>query len=199
MSDGGLGHGADDVAALVLGRQHLLQLGAQGLALFFVLDALRDADVRLLRQIHQQASGETQLRGKARAFGADGVLDDLHQQALSLEQHLLDGLGGIVAVGAVLPDVGDMQEGGALQPDVDERRLHAGQHALHLADIDVADQAALAAALDVQFLHDTLLHHRDAGFLRGDVDQDLFCHGAGYPNSFSNSTVSYSGSPITPV
>ena len=87
----------------------------------------------------------------------------------------------------------------AFQPDVDERRLHAGKYTLHFADIDVAHQPALAAALDVQLLHYTLLHHRDARFLRGDVDQYLFCHGAGYPNIFSNSTVSYSGSPITPV
>ena len=127
-----------------------------------------------------------------------GILDDLHQHALPLEQHLLDGLGGI-AVDAVLPDVGDMQEGRALQADVDEGGLHPGQHALHFADIDVAHQAALAAAFDMQFLHDALLHHRDARFLRGDVDEYFFVHGAGYPNSFSNSTVSNSGSPITPV
>ena len=30
---------------------------------------------------------------------------------------------------AVFPDVGDVQERGAIEPDLDERRLHAGQHA----------------------------------------------------------------------
>jgi hypothetical protein len=29
-------------------------------------------------------------------------------------------------------------------------------------------------ALDVQFLHDALVHDGDAGFLRREVDQDLF-------------------------
>jgi hypothetical protein len=46
-----------------------------------------------------------------------------------------------------------MQEGGALQADVDEGGLHARQHARHLAQIDVAHQAALQRALDVQLLH----------------------------------------------
>jgi len=37
-----------------------------------------------------------------------------------------------------------------LQPDVDERRLHAGQHVVHDALVDVADDRPLAAALDVE-------------------------------------------------
>ena len=38
-----------------------------------------------------------------------------------------------------------MQKGGALQADIDERRLHAGQHARHAALVDIADQAATPA------------------------------------------------------
>ena len=74
------------------------------------------------------------------------------------------------------PDVGDVQERGALEADVDERRLHAGQHARDLAEVDVADQAALERALDVQLLHGAVLDDRDARFLRGPVDQDVL-HG----------------------
>jgi hypothetical protein len=59
-----------------------------------------------------------------------------------------------------------MQEGRALQPDVDEGRLHARQHARHLAQVDIAHQAALQRALHVQLLHRTVLHHGHAGFLR---------------------------------
>jgi hypothetical protein len=55
--------------------------------------------------------------------------------------------------GLRLPDVGHVQEGRALQADVDEGRLHAGQHARDLAQVDVADQPALQRAFDVQFLH----------------------------------------------
>jgi hypothetical protein len=57
------------------------------------------------------------------------------------------GLGRRMAV-----QVGHVQEGRALEADVDEGRLHAGQHARHLAEIDVADEPALQRAFDVQFL-----------------------------------------------
>jgi hypothetical protein len=78
--------------------------------------------------------------------------------------------------GAWLPDVGDVQEGGAAKADVDEGRLHAGQDAHDASDIDVADEAAAGTTLDMQFLHDALVHDGDARFLRREVDQDLFGH-----------------------
>src|SRR4029077_1871322 len=81
-----------------------------------------------------------------------------------------------VAVLAMLPDVGDMQECRALEADLDERALHAGQHARDAAETDVADETARARTLDVQFLDDTLLEHRDPGFLRRYVDEDLVRH-----------------------
>ncbi len=81
-----------------------------------------------------------------------------------------------MAVLPVLPDVGDVQERRALEADLDERALHAGQHARDAAEIDVADEAPRAGALDVQLLHDALLEHRDAGFLRRYVDEDLMRH-----------------------
>ena len=71
-----------------------------------------------------------------------------------------------MAVLPVLPDVGDVQERRALEADLDERALHAGQHARDAAEIDVADEAARARALDVQLLHHALLEHGDARFLR---------------------------------
>jgi hypothetical protein len=43
-----------------------------------------------------------------------------------------------------------------------------------LAEVDVADDAAAGVALDMQLLHDALVHDGDAGFLRREVDQDLF-------------------------
>ena len=39
-----------------------------------------------------------------------------------------------------------------------------------------ADDAAAVAALDVQFLHHALLQQGDAGFLRREVDEELFSH-----------------------
>ena len=74
---------------------------------------------------------------------------------------------------AMAPDVGDMQECRALAADVDERGLHAGQHAHDAPHADVADQAARGRAFDLHFLYDTLLDYRHARFLRRDVNQDF--------------------------
>ena len=52
--------------------------------------------------------------------------------------------------GTVRGDVGGVQECGALQAHVDERGLHAGQHALHAALVEIADDAAPAVPLDEQ-------------------------------------------------
>ena len=77
-----------------------------------------------------------------------------------------------------LPQVGHVQEGRALQPDVDKGRLHARQHARHLAQIHVADQAALERALDMQLLHRAVLDDGHARFLRRPVDEDVLAgHG----------------------
>jgi hypothetical protein len=74
-------------------------------------------------------------------------------------------------------DIGDVQERGALEADLDERRLHPGQHTRDLADIDVADPAALERAFDVQLLHCAVLDHGDARFLRCPVDEDVLHRG----------------------
>ena len=170
-----LGNGADDVAALMVRRQCGLQPGAQRLALFCALDALRHANMRFLRQIDQQPPGDADLRGKPRALAADRLLDHLHQQRLPVKKNFFDRLGGIGVI-AVSPDIGNMQECRALQADVNEGRLHPGQHPLDPAKIDIADDAAAAAALDIQVLHHAELHHRNPGFLRGDIDQNFFTH-----------------------
>src|SRR3546814_2318177 len=46
----------------------------------------------------------------------------------------------------------------------------------HASQIDIADLAALDAALDMQFLNRTLFYQRDPRFKRGDIDQDIFAH-----------------------
>ncbi|CAM5279968.1 hypothetical protein TMEC54S_00715 [Thauera mechernichensis] len=92
-----------------------------------------------------------------------------------------------------------MQEGGALEADVDEGRLHAGQHAHHLAQVEVADDAAAGGALDMQFLDDALLDERDAGFLRGEVDEEFDAHCRSSVAKMSSSlAVSNSGRPMMP-
>ncbi len=170
-----LGDGADDVPAALLGRNELLQPLAQILALGFVFDALRDADVRILRQVHQHPSGEAHLRRQPRAFGADRILHHLHDDRLPFGEDLLDRA-RIAAVLPRFPDVGDVQERRALQADLDEGRLHARQHPRDHAAIDIAHQSAPVRTLDVQFLRHARVDDGDARFLRRDVDQNVFGH-----------------------
>jgi hypothetical protein len=141
--------------------------------------------VVVLRQEHQQAPGDADLRGQPGALGADRVLDDLHQQDLTFEHLPFDRQGarirprrtGCLAFSGTGAkgghEIGHVQEGGALEPDINEGRLHAGQHAHNLAEVDVAHQPALQRALDMQLLHRTMLDHGHAGFLRRPIDQNF--------------------------
>jgi hypothetical protein len=119
---------------------------------------------------------ETDLGGKPRALGADRVLDHLHHQALSFVQDLLDWPLR-VAVMALFPDIGHVQESRAFQTHIDKGRLHPGQHAHHAPHVDIADQPAALRAFDVQFLHRAQKQHGDTRFLRGHVDENFFAHG----------------------
>ena len=72
--------------------------------------------------------------------------------------------------------VSHVQEGCTVQANVDERRLHAREHANHFTQIDIAHQAALKRAFNLKLLHGALLHHRHARFLGRPVDQDVLLH-----------------------
>src|SRR5207253_5249201 len=76
-------------------------------------------------------------------------------------------------VGGAPGDVCGVQERGALETDLDERRLHAGQHARYAPLVQVAHEPAAAQALDVDLLHRAVLEDGGAGLARRDVDQDL--------------------------
>ena len=91
-----------------------------------------------------------------------------------------------------------MQKGGALETDVDERRLHARQHPHYFAQIDVAGATAGGGALDVQLLHRALQNQRNTGLLRGDIDKQVFTHKILMPAFCSSWVVSNKGSPMMP-
>ena len=112
-------------------------------------------------------------------LGAERILDDLHRNFLTVMQQIANvGLvvGFTFCGGPVRRDIGSMQKRRAFDTDVDKGRLHAGQHALHLAHIDIAGQTAARGALDQQFLEHTVLQQRDPGFARRMIDQDFFRH-----------------------
>ncbi len=89
-------------------------------------------------------------------------------------QHFLNRSWAILATR--LDDIADMQERRPIQADIDECRLHARQHPADTAEIDVANQAALAVALNMQLLHLAEIDHSNPGLLRRDVDEDFFGH-----------------------
>ena len=89
---------------------------------------------------------------------ADWVLSNLHEESLSLSDHLLNR--AILTIFLSSPfNIEYVQEGRALKPDVDEGRLHTGQHPKHLTDINVADKSATGGAFDMKILqHSCLLY-----------------------------------------
>ena len=153
---------------------HLCLDGVADVPLMFPLIAratrLRHLEIRNSFAVHQDAHLRVTLAGAAPAHGIllACLFTNLHWDGGTRR--------GVLGVD-VGHEVGHVQERCAVQPDVDEGRLHAGQHAHDAAEIDVADEAARGGALDVDFLRDALLQDRDACFLRREVDQYLFWHG----------------------
>ena len=61
-------------------------------------------------------------------------------------ERVLDRARLAVEAGGVPVDLAGVQHGVAALADVDERGLHAGQHVLHPAEVDVADSARCCSA-----------------------------------------------------
>lgn len=199
--------GAHDKAAGDGARgRHLLDGGAQALALGLVGDALADADVRGRRHVDDVAAGQRDVRGDARALGAQRVLGDLAQDVLALADDLADGgLGGralvrggdglvdhtvLVGLGLLLvvgvrglgaahgrrEDVVHVEEGRPVEAHVHERRLHARQDAGHLALVDVPDEAQVVVALDVDLRGRSVFQQGHSGLAEGPIDEDRRLH-----------------------
>ena len=165
----GLNRSADDKAALLA----FVETGdgfAQALPLFFGGDFCRDADVFGGRQIDEEARGDGDFHGQPRALAADGIFQHLHQQRLPFAHHLADAGRRLVAAPHHVLDV---QETGTFQANIDKSGVHPWQDALHLAFVNVADDAALALALDKNILQHAVAEQGDAGFVGRMVDENL--------------------------
>jgi hypothetical protein len=57
----------------------------------------------------------------------------------------------MIVVFEIFEDVADVQKGIAIQADIHESRLHAGQDASNPAFVDAADECKFLFALDVNF------------------------------------------------
>src|SRR5207302_11452574 len=65
-----------------------------------------------------------------------------------------------------------------VEPDVDERRLHTGQHVRHDSLVDAPDDRALPMALEIEVGEEITLLNPDASFGEARVDDDSFAHGS---------------------
>ena len=149
---GAVRRGADDRAAAA--EVELLGLRAQARALG-VVEPARDADALAGRRVDHVATGDRELHRQPRALGLERVLDDLHDDLLPRPEQVGDPRPGLLATAALHlldsreHDLVDVQEAVLVEPEVDERRLEAGQDVVDLALVDVADDRAASAALEV--------------------------------------------------
>ena len=74
-------------------------------------------------------------------------------------------------------DFSDVEKRVALEPDVDERRLHPGEDLRDPPLVDVADDAALILALDEDLDDLVVLENGDARIVRAGGDDHLLVHG----------------------
>ncbi len=191
------GGGADDDAAgEAVGFAELADDAAQPRALVARFDLARHADVIDRRHEHQKPSRHRDVRGQPRALGAERLLDDLDQDLLAFLQQVLDlrllrarprdvPAGGLVVVVAGLEllellervdDLGDVEKAVALEADVDEGGLHAGQDFRDPALVDVADDAALPLAFDEDFGDEIVFENGHHGLVAIRGDDHLLGH-----------------------
>ncbi len=124
------------------GRTHLVNDPAEATALV-VTQTLGYPEGVGVGHEHGEATGEGDLLSQSGPLCPDGVLGDLAEDRLSGAKHVFDpGLGTFVPaalnVVAVIADVAPVQDRIFRDADVDEGRLHAWQHILDPAPIDVA-------------------------------------------------------------
>jgi hypothetical protein len=153
---------------------------AQPLALGLVVDPRGDAYPVTFRQVDEKAGGDSNVRRQPRTLRSERVLQYLNEDLPAFGDELVNVLRPrslqTVLVERRDGDVGGVEEGRALEADLDEGRLHPGQHARDLALVDVADEAPAARALDVDLLEHAVLEDRRARLPARDVDEDLLLH-----------------------
>src|SRR6185369_14371178 len=116
-----------------------------------------------VRDVDQVPAGERDVAGEAGALVPDRVLGHLHHHRLPRVEGRLDRAGPPLQTGGVPVDLAGVEHRIAATADVHEGRLHAGQHVLDLAEVDVADHGRGGLASDVVLDQDAVLEHSDLG------------------------------------
>ena len=85
-------------------------------------------------------------------------------------------LGGEKVLGQLLEHVGRVEEGVALQAEVHEGGLHAGEDARHRPLVDGAHDAAVRLALEEELGHHAVLEEGDPGLAGVGADDEVSGH-----------------------
>jgi hypothetical protein len=70
-----------------------------------------------------------------------------------------------------------VKKGRTVEPNVDEGGLHAGQHARHATEVDIAHRRSMMTPLDVELAEYSLRNETNPRLSDVDVDQKcVVCH-----------------------
>ena len=135
-----------------------------------VVETARDAEPFAVRDVDEEPAGQRDLRRQPGALRLHRVLDRLHEHLLAARDQIGDLLPLALPLELGHDDLVDVEEAVLLQPDLDERGLHAGQHVVDDTEVDVPGDRAALGPLEVDLGDLPVLEHRHA--LLADVDRD---------------------------
>ena len=115
------------------------------------------------RHQHKETPRQRDLRGQTGALVADRILGDLHQHRIARLERELDAARLAFQTRGIPVHLAGVQHAVAGLADVHERGLHARQHVLHAAEVDVADGGHLLDVRHVMLNEDVVLDHGDLG------------------------------------
>ena len=126
-----------------------------------------------MRDEDDEAAGERDLGRQPRALRLHRVLDRLDEDRLAPLDQVLDLACALPAFELGADDLVDVEEAVLLEPDLDERGLHARQDVVDRAEIDVAGDRPVSRPLEVDLGDDAVLEDGDALLARVDGDEQL--------------------------
>ena len=160
---GTLGRSAHDDTRIV--GEHLFENLLESRPLG-VRELAADAIHRPVGNVDEIPARQRDLARETGSLVPDWVLGDLHEHLVARLQRELDAARLALALGRILRgrfpvDLARVQHGVAPTSDVDEGSLHARKHVLHLAEVDVADEARLLRLSDIVLDEHAVLENGD--------------------------------------
>ena len=129
-----------------------------------------DTEPLAVRDVDEEAARQRDLGRQPGALRLHRVLDRLHEQLLAARDQILDLLAVPLALELGDDDLVDVEKPVLLEPDLDERGLHARKHVVDDPEVDVPGDRPALGPLEVHLGDPVVLDHGDA--LLADVDRD---------------------------